>query len=200
VDVLLNSPFAHASLGAGLAVLCGLRAFLPLAVFGLFAHFQWLAAPVLAGTGFAFLANAWLVWLFFVLGVAEVVVDKVPVLNRAQDFVGIPIRVAAGAILFGAALVRQGTPALVIGLVAGAAIAGAAHGAKSVMRPGAVATVGSAHPYLSLLEDLAASLGTVVVLLLPSVGILLVAFLLFLIYRILRRGRRKYKGLRILKD
>jgi uncharacterized membrane protein len=201
VDVLLNSVFAQVGMGAGLATLSGLRAFLPLALVGLFARYQWLSAPDLHGTGFAFLQKPWLIGIFFVLALVEIVADKVPVLNRAQDFVAIPLRIAAGAILFGAALVQHGTPVTVVGMVAGGAIAGASHGAKSVVRPGATAaTAGTATPFLSLFEDVAAALGTVLIVLLPVVGILLLVFLLFLIYRILRRRRTKYKGLRILKD
>jgi hypothetical protein len=91
--------------------------------------------------------------------------------------------------------------AIVIGMVAGAAIAGAAHAARSVVREGATpAASGSSATYISLFEDLAAALGTVLVLLLPSLGIVLLALLIFFIYRILRRRRRKYKGLRILRD
>ena len=201
VDVLFNSVVAQVGMGAGLATLSGLRAFLPLALVGLFARNQWLSAPDLHGTGFAFLQKPWLLATFFVLALVEIVVDKVPVVGAAQDFVAIPLRMVAGAILFGAALVQHGTAAIVVGMVAGGAIAGASHGAKSVVKPGATAaTAGTASPFISLFEDMAAALGTVLVMLLPIVGILLLLFLLFLIYRILRRRRSKYKGLRILRD
>jgi uncharacterized membrane protein len=201
VDVLFNSVFAQVGMGAGLATLSGLRAFLPLALVGLFSRYQWLSAPDLHGTGFAFLQDPWLIGIFFALALAEIVADKIPVLNRAQDFVAIPLRIVAGAILFGAALVQNGTPVTVVGMVAGGAIAGVSHGAKSVVKPGATAaTTGTAGPFISLFEDVAAALGTVLVMLLPVVGIALLLFLLFLIYRILRRRRSKYKGLRILRD
>lgn len=201
MDVLFNSVFAQVGMGAGLATLCGLRAFLPLALVGLFAHYQWLSAPELHGTSFAFLENPWLIGIFFVLALVEIVVDKIPAVATAQDLVLTPLRIAAGAILFGAALVQLGTPVTVVGMVAGGAIAGASHAAKSVVKPGATAaTAGTAGPFISLFEDIAAGLGTVLVMLLPVVGILLLLFLLFLIYRIIRRRRRKYKGLRILRD
>jgi uncharacterized membrane protein len=200
VDAFMNSPFAHVSLGAGLAVLCGLRAFLPVAILGLFARLGWLASPVLKGTSFAFLQSSWLIGLLFALSLVEIVLDKAPALDRAPDVVAIPLRILAGAVVFGAALAPERMPAVIIGLVAGGLIAGVSHAAKSVIRPGAVATAGAAHPYLSLMEDVAAAIGAVLVLLLPLLGIVLVAALLFFVYRILRRRRRKYKGLRILKD
>ena len=201
MDVLFNSVFAQVGMGAGLATLSGLRAFLPLALVGLFARYQWLSAPDLHGTGFAFLENPWLIGVFLVLGLVEIVADKVPVVGTAQDLVATPLRIAAGAVLFGAALVQNGTLVTVVGMVAGGAIAGASHGAKSVVKPGATAaTAGTANPFISLFEDIAAALGTVLVMLLPVVGIVLLLFLLFLIYRILHRRRSKYKGLRILKD
>lgn len=200
MDAIFHSPFAHVSLGAGLAVLSGLRALLPIAVFGLFAHLHWLSAPALGGTSLSFLADPVFFGLFFGVGLIEVVADKVPILGSAQDIVAIPLRMAAGAIVFGAALVHEGTPAMITGLVAGGAIAGAAHGVKSVMGAGAVASAGTAHPYISLMEDLAAMAGAVCVLLLPVLGIVLLALLVFMIYGILRRRRSKYRGLRILKD
>jgi uncharacterized membrane protein len=201
VDFLLDSPFAHVAMGAGLATLCGLRAFVPLALLGLFARYDLLSAPDLHGTGFAFLMNPWIIAIFIALAVLEIVADKLPALGGAQDFIAIPLRMAAGAAVFGASLASEGTVAIIVGMVAGAAIAGAAHAAKSVVRQGATpANTGSSTTFLSLFEDMAAALGTVLVLLLPSLGIVLLALLIFFIYRILRRRRRKYKGLRILRD
>jgi uncharacterized membrane protein len=119
VDFLLNSPFAQAAMGAGLATLCGLRAFLPLALFGLFARYNLLSAPDLQGTGFAFLTNPWVIGILFALAAFEIVADKLPALGGAQDFIAIPLRMAAGAAVFGASLASEGAVAIVVGIMAG---------------------------------------------------------------------------------
>jgi hypothetical protein len=58
----------------------------------------------------------------------------------------------------------------------------------------------SLNPFISFFEDVAAMLGSVIVLLLPAIGLLFVVFLIFLVYRVRRIQQRKYKGLRILKE
>ena len=201
MDALFNSTFALVCIGAGLAVLCGLRAFLPLAIVGLVARTDAFGPLHLQGTHFAFLCNTWVIVALFVLAVVEIVADKVALLDSTQDLLATPVRVVAGAVAFGAALAGQRLPFVIVALVAGALIAAVSQSAKSSIRPGATAVSGgTANPFLSFFEDLAALFGTVLVLLVPVLGILLVLFLLYLVFRLRRRRRRKYHGLRILKD
>jgi uncharacterized membrane protein len=201
VDALFNSTFALVCLGAGLAVLCGLRAFLPLAIVGLVARTDVFGPLHLGGTHFAFLCNSWVIVALFVLALVEITADKVPLLDSAQDLVATPLRIAAGAVAFGAALAGHHVAVVVVALVAGTLVAGVSQGVKGFIRPGATAVSGGvANPFLSFFEDLAALFGTILVLLVPFLGILLVAFLLYLVFRLRQRRRRKYRGLRILKD
>ncbi len=189
-------------MGAGLATLTGLRAFLPLALVGLISRFALFGNLIeLTGTPFAFLEDSWVIGILLVLALVEITADKVPVLDSAQNIVAGPLRVLAGAAIFGAALGHEDTGVVVAGMIAGGAIAGATHAVKEVIRPGAAAAGGgTASPFLSLFEDLAAAFGTVLVVIVPFLGLALVAFVIYLIYRVRRRRRRKYKGLRILKD
>jgi uncharacterized membrane protein len=201
MNVLINSLPALVSLGCGLSSLSGLRAFLPLALVGLISRYQWFGPIDLHGTPFAFLELTWVIVLFFVLAVIEISADKAAVLDSAQDFVATPLRVLAGAVLFGAAISHEPALAIVGGMIAGAGISGAAHMAKGAIRPAAtVSTAGTINPFISVFEDLAAGVGTVLVILFPPLGFLLLLFLVYLIYRVSRRRKRKYRGLRILRD
>jgi uncharacterized membrane protein len=201
VDALFNSTFALVCLGGGLAVLCGLRAFLPLAIVGLVSRADVFGPLDLHGTHFALLNNSWVIIALFVLALIEITADKVPLLDSAQDLVATPLRIIAGAVAFGAALAQQALAIVIVGMVAGAVIAGVAQGVKGFIRPGATAVSGGvANPFLSFFEDLAALFGTLLVLLVPPLGIVLVVFLLYLVFRLRQRRKRKYRGLRILRD
>ena len=201
MEALVNSTFALVCLGAGLAVLCGLRAFLPLAIMGLVSRIDVFGPLDLHGTNFAFLNNSWVIVALFVLALIEIIADKVPLLGSAQDLVATPIRVAAGAVAFGAALAGYQPLVVILALAAGALLAGVSQGVKGFIRPGATGVGGGeTNAFLSFFEDLAALFGTLAVLLFPPLGIVLVLFLLYLVFRLRQRRKRKYRGLRILKD
>ncbi len=201
MDVLFDSLLAGLGLGAGLSSMSGLRAFLPLAVVGLISRYEALGAFELAGTRFEVLENPWLIAFLLFLALAEIVGDKIPVLDSALDLIAWPVRIAAGAIVFGAALAQESPGVLAAGMVGGGAIAATANAVKSLIRPGAtVTTGGTLNPFISFFEDLTVVTGSAVVLLLPIIGLLIVAFLIFLVYRVRKIKRRKYKGLRILNE
>jgi uncharacterized membrane protein len=179
----------------------GLRAFLPVALVGLISRYEALGAFDLTGTGFEVLENPWLIAFLVFLALAEIVGDKIPVLDSALDLIAWPVRIAAGAIVFGAALAQEPPGVLAAGMVGGGAIAATSNAVKSLIRPGAtVTTGGTLNPFISLFEDLTVVIGSAVVLLLPIIGLFMVVFLIFLVYRVRKIKRRKYKGLRILNE
>jgi hypothetical protein len=188
-----------AGLGIGLASVAGVRAFVPLALFGLFVRLGFIVEPDIPG-----LQGGWTVVLVLLaLAVVEIALDKVRALDPAFGYVMIPVRMVAGAVLFATvyspgALFDAGA---VPGLVAGGAIAGLVAGLKVILRPrsrGSSAGVSTA--FLSAMEDFVAVLGGIVGLYLPLVPLLFVGFLLFFFNRIRKRRGRKYGGLRILGD
>ena len=188
-----------AGLGVGLASVAGVRAFVPLALFSLFAWLEFVVEPDIPG-----LQGGWIVILVLsALAIVEIALDKVRALDPAFGYVMIPVRMVAGAVLF-AAVYYTGTlfdAGAVPGLVAGGAIAGLVAGLKVILRPlprGSSAGVSTA--FLSATEDFVAVLGGVVGLFLPLVPLLFVGFLLFFFNRIRKRRGRKYGGLRILGD
>ena len=184
--------------GVGLSSVAGVRAYLPLALAGIFARLGLFEFPA----PFDFLNNWLVIGALLVLAVVESGLDKVPALHTALDVVQTPVRIVAGALLFSAALeAGLNVGATFAGLAAGGGIAGAVAVLKAILRPSAsVASAGVSAPFLSAFEDVVALVGGILAILVPLLPLLLVAFLLFFFYRVRRRRGRKYGGLRILGD
>ena len=184
-------------IGISLAAVAGVRAYLPLALVGLFARLGLFDLPVPFG-----LLDDWLViGVLLALALVEGVLDKVPSLDTAVDVVQTPVRIVAGAILFSAALEAGLDAGAIPELAAGGVIAGVVSVFKAWLRPPSnVSTAGVSAPFLSGSEDAVALVGGVVAVLVPLVSLLLVAFLLYFFYRIRKRRGKKYGGLRILGD
>jgi hypothetical protein len=181
--------------GIGLSSIAGVRAYLPLALVGLFARLGFFELP------FPFnLLDDWLfIGVLLVFALLESVLDKISALDSILDLVQIPIRIFAGAVLFAIALGEGlgigGIPAL----VSGAVIAGTVAILKASLRPPAnAASAGVSVSFLSFFEDVVALIGGMIAVFVPLVSLVLVAFLLFFFYRVGRRRGRKYGGLRIL--
>lgn len=201
MDFLMDSTVAHVLLGLGLACLCGFRAFLPLFLLVLAIRMAFLGAPAVEGTWADFLERDWVLIALGALALLEMVLDKITSPKLAFDLVMTPLRVAAGALAFAVPLSGRGLITTIIAAMAGGAVALIGHTARGALRPGAEETAGLHNrPFLSLFEDVATVAGTVAVLAFPFLGALLFLFVLFLVYRVRMRRRRKYKGLRILRD
>jgi hypothetical protein len=191
-----------ASLGVGLASVAGVRAFLPLALAALFWQPGLLGSPEILD-----LPNGWTV--IGVLAALEIVLDKVRTLDPVFGFLMIPVKIAAGAVLFAVALAPEAVldASAVPGLVAGGVVAGAVAALKTILRPSSrIPAAGVSPAFLSALEDVVALVGCVLALLVPFLPLVtllpavLVAFLLYFFYRVRRRRGRKYGGLRVLGD
>jgi len=186
-----------AGLGVGLACVAGVRAFAPLALFGLFARLGFVGPPEVLG-----LQLGWtLVLALSALAVLEIVLDKVRALDPAFGYAMVPLRAVAGAVLF-ATMYGPGPPLdAVPGLAAGAVIAALVAVLGVVLRPRSGSlSAGVSTAFLSAMEDVVAVIGGVVGLFLPLLPLLFVGFLLFFFNRIRKRRGRKYGGLRILGD
>jgi uncharacterized protein DUF4126 len=183
--------------GVGLSSVAGVRAYLPLALAGIFARLGLFELP----TSFDLLSNWLVIAALLALAFVESGLDKIPSLDTVLDIVQAPIRIVAGALLFSAALQAGLSVEAIPELAAGGGIAGTVAVLKAVLRPPAnAASAGVSAPFLSTFEDVVAVVGGILAVLVPLVPLLLVAFLLFFFYRVRRRRGRKYGGLRILGD
>ncbi len=173
--------------GVVIAATTGLRAFLPLFALGVAGrlgwwpvdeHMRWLqSTPALVALGVA--------------TVVEIAGDKVPVVDHVLDAIGTVVRPAAGVI--GSFVVLQAWPTpwgQIAALVLGGLTLGV-HGLKAKTRLGSsLATLGTANPALSAIEDVLAFTGTVLALLLPFLGLVVTFLAVALLARALTRGRR----------
>jgi hypothetical protein len=183
--------------GVGLSSVAGVRAYMPLALVGIFARLGLFDLP----EPFGLLQNGLVIAALLVLALVESGLDKIPALDTVLDVIQTPIRIVAGAVLFSAALEAGLDVGAIPELAAGAGIAGSVGVLKAVLRPPAnIASAGVSAPFLSTIEDVVAVVGGVLAVLVPLVSLLLVTFLLFFFYRVRKRRGRKYGGLRILGD
>lgn len=197
--MLVVETLIWAGIGVGLASIAGVRAFVPLALYALFAQLGFIVPPDILG-----LQTGWgVVGVLVALAVLEILLDKVRSLDPAFGYVMIPFRIVAGAALFetmyepGALLEAGALP----GLVAGAGIAAVVAVLKVVLRPSSrTSSAGVSTAFLSGIEDVVAVVGGGVGLFVPFLPVVFVGYLLFFFNRIRKRRGRKYGGLRILGD
>ena len=185
-------------MGAGLAVLSGIRAFMPVGFLALYSRLEFQSAPVLSGTWFAFLERTWVIALLLALAVIELAADKIFLFSPLKTQIMQPIRIFLGGVVFAAAMAPDGWIAMVVCGVLGLAIAGLADHVMRSTRP--AATKDTAPIILvSVYTDIVVLIGTLLFVLVPLIGALLTLFNVLLVYRVRVRSRRKHKGLRILK-
>lgn len=170
--------------GLGLAAPAGLNAYLPLLVVALVDRFS----NVLAlDRPYDFLSSNWGIAIISLLLTVEVVVDKIPGADHANDLLMSAVRPAAGAILAMAAT-QDASVNPVVAMVLGLVLAGTVHTAKATARPAiTLSTGGLGNPIASLVEDLVAVTASIAAVFVPLLAIL---FLLLLALFVLWTARR----------
>ena len=154
-------------LGLGLAASTGLRAFLPLLMLSMAAH--WNVFGVGLSGSFAWLGSPVALAALSVATIVELAGDKIPLVDHALDSVGTLIRPLAGTLAAAAVLnTRDPATAALLGLVIGAPIALGVHGAKAGTRGvSSATTLGVANPIVSVVEDITAFLVSLLALMSP---------------------------------
>lgn len=179
-------------LGAfGLSASAGLNAYIPLLVIGVIAHYtDWiqLAPP------FDTLANPWVLIVLGILLIIEMLADKVPAVNHINDLIQTVVRPTAGAIVFAASanVITDIHPILAV--ICGILIAGGVHAIKAgAVRPIVTATTGGVgNVPISILEDVIATIVSILSVLLPIlIGIFFLLLLTLLIWWLQERTHRK---------
>jgi hypothetical protein len=184
--------------GLGLSAAAGLNAYIPLLLVGVVARYT---DVVTLPPDFAWIENEWVIGVVALLLLAEVVLDKVAVVDHLNDVVQTFVRPAVGGVIFAATAAAQQADASPwmrerpwVGWLAGVAVAGLVHAGKASARPVVNATtLGVGTPVVSAAED-ATSLGMSLIALfapvLVMVGLLLLLLAMVLGFRRLRRRRR----------
>ena len=175
----------------GLSASAGLNAYIPLLLVGLLAHYtNWIHLSKPWDT----LSNPWIVLLLCVLVIIEMLADKIPAVNHINDAIQTLIRPAAGAIAFAASahVVTDVHP--VLALACGLLVAGTVHIAKAgAIRPMVTATTGGAgNVPVSIAEDVVSTVVSFLAIVLPVlIGTLLIVLVAFIIYWLYRRANRQ---------
>ena len=197
-SAVFKSIYARVCMGAGLAALSGVRAFLPVAFLALYSRLAFFSAPILADTPFAFLDKTWVIALLFALAIVELATDKIPAIASLHRQIMQPLRIALGGLVFAAAMAPDGWISMTVCGIVGLLIAGLAEHAVHSMRP---ETQMETTPFvlLSIYADVLVLVGTLLFVLVPLIGALFACFMFLFVFRLRQRRNRKHKGLRILK-
>jgi len=182
--------------GIGLSAAAGLNAYIPFLVVALLARFT---DVVTLPVGWEWMESWWAIGIGAALLAADVLLDKVPVVDSVNDAVQTAVRPASGAVLFAATSAAadleqsswvQERPWVPV--VAGVLVALAVHGTKASVRPVLNAgTGGVAAPVVSTVEDGVSLSLSLVALLLPVLVLLLLVLGIWLVVRVRRRRRTR---------
>lgn len=168
-------------LGIGLAASAGFRVFLPLLAMSVAAHFNILP-----------LAESWL-WIggfpamiaLSIASVVEVMAYYIPYVDHLLDVISVPLAGIAGTLLMAVTLTDMG-PFVQWGLalIAGGGAASAISASSATTRMAStVATAGIGNPIVSTIETLTAIIISIVSILVPFFGFLMVLLIFFFIYK-----------------
>lgn len=183
--------------GAGLSAAAGLNAYIPFLLVALIARFtEVLDLPV----QYAWIESWWAIGIATVLLVADVVLDKVALVDHLNDAVGTFIRPATGGLIFAATTaaddLERGSTFLQdnpwVGVLLGILTAGIVHTTKAVARPVVnTSTGGLGTPVVSVAEDGAAVTLSLVAIFLPVLVIFMVLLLAWAVFALWRRRRAR---------
>jgi len=159
--------------GVCLAASAGLNAYLPLLVLALADR---VTDRVNLDTPYDFISSTWTIVARVILLTIELVADKVPGIDHANDLIQSVIRPAAGAFLMMAVINDNSSLNPVVGMIIGLLIAVSVHAFKALSRPQIThSTGGIGNPIVSSLEDGIAGFISVLAILVP------IAALIFLV-------------------
>jgi len=175
------------AMGVGLAASAGLRAFLPLLVVGLAGRFD--VIPL--SDGFHWLGTTPALIVFGVAVVAEILGDKIPLVDHCLDLAQVWVKPIAGVVMVASVVTDlSALQTAVLAIVLGAPTAGAVHVLKAKARViSTVTSAGIANPVLSVIEDAGALAGSVGAILVPLLALFVVVIAVILFWLARRRGR-----------
>ncbi len=175
----------------GLGTSAGLRPSLTLAVIGIMSNTEWGAH---VNRAFSFLHHPVTIIILVVLALLESSFDKISKLDRLQDRLIAPYRLAGGAVA-GAATIPFGWQGIVIGAALGLFASWFGQYTKHITRPKSVPS-DAVVTLMSLAEDLATFLGSTLTLVVPYFGFVPPAASTALYLRTSGRRRAKYRRMR----
>jgi hypothetical protein len=159
--------------GLGLAPPAGLNAYIPLLIFALADRFT---DRVTLDRPYDFISSTLGIAVILVLLTIEIIADKIPGIDHANDLIQSAVRPAVGAFLFMAATNHDDALNPLVAMLLGLLLAAGVHGVKATSRPAiTIATGGLGNPIVSMVEDGVAIVISIVAIVAPIVAIVLIA-------------------------
>ena len=162
--------------GLGLSAAAGLNAYIPLLLVGVLARFT---DVITLPEPYRWIQSGWAIAIVSVLLVAELVLDKVAIVDHVNDTIQTLVRPTVGGVIFAATTAAEQADSSTwmqehpwVGVLLGVVVAGVVHATKATARPLVNATTVGEYgtPVVSAAED-AASLGmSLVAIFLPDPG------------------------------
>ena len=186
---MIAQAFLSLATAFGLSTSAGLNAYIPLLVVAIMARFTSL---VTLNEPYDALSSWWVIGILTVLLAIEVLVDKVPAADTANDIIQTFIRPAAGAVLFAVTTNTIGVHP-VLAAICGIILAGGVHVVKAGGRPVvAVTTAGVGTPIVSTIEDTISFVTSVLAIVAPylMIALIVISVGLFTWWYVRRQQRR----------
>ena len=182
--------------GIGLSAAAGLNAWIPFLVVALLAR---LTDVVVLPDELVWMESWWAIGVGAVLLLADVVLDKVPVVDTVNDLVQTVVRPATGGVVAAATTAAEGLEASTwvserpwVPIVAGVLVAALVHSGKAAVRPVVNASTGGVGgPVVSAAEDGVAVGLSLVAVFLPVLVLVVLGLLVWAFVVLLRRRRRR---------
>jgi hypothetical protein len=174
----------------GLSASAGLNAYIPLLIVSLMARFtNW----VTLSEPWDALSSWWVIGALAILTLVEFFADKFPAVNHVNDVVQSFVRPAAGAVLFAASTGAATHIHPIVAIIAGLVVAGSVHATKALaIRPAVTATTaGTGNVPISILEDVVATVLSILAVVVPVViAALLIVVTAFIVWWLWRRANQ----------
>ncbi len=174
--------------GISLAAACGFRVFVPLLVMALGVRFCGLSID----ENLAWLGSDAALACLGAATLAEILAYYIPVVDNLLDTIAGPAALVAGAVVTGGMLgelpdwLQWGT-----GIVAGSGIAGTVQlGTTALRAAGTTTTAGIGNPIISTMENILATIGSILAVVLPLLAAAGAILLLFIGFFSLRKIRK----------
>jgi hypothetical protein len=188
--------------GTGLAGAAGLNAYIPLLAIGLLDRYTNL---ITLPDSWRWLSNGWVLIILGVLLAVELVADKIPLVDHANDVIQTVVRPTAGGLAFTAGSTSQTVTVTDPGsffeskqwvpILLGIVLAGTVHLTKAAARPVInTFTLGLGAPVVSTAEDAASATLSVVAIIIPVLVILFILLFVWLGWWVITRRRQRMRA------
>jgi hypothetical protein len=182
--------------GLGLSAAAGLNAYIPLLLVGVLARFT---DVITLPEPYRWIQSGWALAVVSVLLAAELVLDKVAVVDHVNDAIQTLVRPTVGGVIFAATTAASQADSSAwmqqhpwVGVLLGVVVAGVVHATKATARPLVnVGTVGTATPVVSAAEDAASLAMSLVAVFLPVLVVVVLLLLGWAAFALVRRARAR---------